>query len=227
MQIKNKKQSIGSKILHSIRRNIIAGLLFLLPIAITIIVLKFLFNTIDGIIQPAIDPIFNQIRPGLARRIPPGAGIIILIICVYLIGLLGANILGKWIGKRIQYLFLKVPIVGIVYSTAKQLIESFSGEGSTGFKRVVMIEYPKDDCWTIGFLTNMINDENDKIMALVYIPTSPTPNSGWVAIIPIENVYDTDLPVQEALRMVLSGGTVSPTHLKKYRISNIKVDDLK
>jgi uncharacterized membrane protein len=211
----DKKHSAGARILHSIRRNIIAGLLFLLPIAITYLVLKFLFNTFDGVVQPAIEPLFNQIRPGLGQKIPPGAGIIILVVFVYLIGLLGSNILGKWIGKRVQYLFLRVPLVGIIYSTTKQLIGSFSGEGTTGFKRVVMIEYPKTDCWTIGFLTNFLTDESNKNMALVYIPTSPTPNSGWVAIVPIENVYDTDLPVQEALRMVLSGGTVSPKQLKK------------
>jgi len=217
---KKIKRSLGSKVLNSIRKNILTGLFFLLPIAITYIILRFLFNTIDNVVYPAIAPIFEQIRPGFGRKIPPGAGIIILAIFVYLIGLLGSNILGKWIVKKIQYIFLRVPIVSIIYSTAKQLIESFSGESSTGFKRVVMIEYPKTDCWTIGFLTNMINDENGKVMASVYIPTSPTPNSGWVAIVPIEDVYDTDLSVQEALRMVLSGGTASPSLLIKRQASS-------
>lgn len=210
-----EKQSFWRKILNAIRRNIVAGLLFLLPIAITYLVLRFLFNTIDGVIYPAIQQVLMNFNPRWARNLPRGAGIAILLIVVYLIGLLGSNIFGRWVGKSIQKLFLRVPIVGIIYSTAKQLIESFSGEGTTGFKRVVMIEYPRVNCWTIGFLTNLTNDGNGKQMALVYIPTTPTPNSGWLAIVPIEDVYDTDLSVQEAMRMVLSGGTVAPQELKK------------
>ena len=223
----NEKHSTGKKILHSIRRNIVTGLLFLLPIAVTYLVLEFLFNTIDGIIQPAIEPIFNQIRPGLGRRIPPGVGILVLAALVYLVGLLGSNILGKWIGKRLQYLFLKMPLVGLIYSTAKQLIGSFSGEGTTGFKRVVMIEYPKKDCWTIGFLTNVFSYEDGNRKAFVYMPSSPTPSTGWVIIVPIEKVYDTDLVVQEALRLVVSGGTVAPTHLKKYQAGEANINDQK
>jgi len=210
-----EKQSFWRKLLNAVRRNIVAGLLFLLPIAITYLVLRFLFNTIDGVIYPAIQQILMYFDPRLARNLPRGTGIVILLILVYFIGLLGSNILGKWVGKFIQRLFLRVPIVGVIYSTAKQLIESFSGEGTTGFKRVVMIEYPRTNCWAIGFLTNLANDENGEQMALVYIPTTPTPNSGWLAIVPIEDVYDTDLSVQEAMRMVLSGGTVSPQELKK------------
>jgi len=210
-----EKQSFWRKLLNAVRRNIVAGLLFLLPIAITYLVLRFLFNTIDGVIYPAIQQILMYFAPRLARNLPRGTGIVILLILVYFIGLLGSNILGKWVGKFIQRLFLRVPIVGVIYSTAKQLIESFSGEGTTGFKRVVMIEYPRTNCWAIGFLTNLANDENGEQMALVYIPTTPTPNSGWLAIVPIEDVYDTDLSVQEAMRMVLSGGTVSPQELKK------------
>ncbi|HGE69960.1 TPA: DUF502 domain-containing protein, partial [Candidatus Poribacteria bacterium] len=183
-----EKQSFWRKLLNAVRRNIVAGLLFLLPIAITYLVLRFLFNTIDGVIYPAIQQILMYFAPRLARNLPRGTGIVILLILVYFIGLLGSNILGKWVGKFIQRLFLRVPIVGVIYSTAKQLIESFSGEGTTGFKRVVMIEYPRTNCWAIGFLTNLANDENGEQMALVYIPTTPTPNSGWLAIVPIEDV---------------------------------------
>jgi len=223
----HEKQSTGRKALHSIRKNVVAGLLFLLPIAITYLVLEFLFNTIDGVIQPAIEPIFNRIRPGLGRRIPPGVGIILLAVAVYLVGLLGSNMLGKWVGKRLQYFFLKTPLVGLVYSTAKQLIDSFSGEGTTGFKRVVTIEYPKEDCWVVGFLTNIFIDEENNQKAFVYIPSSPTPNTGWVVIVPIEKVYDTDLAVQEALRLVVSGGTVAPSHVKKYQSSESNINSQK
>jgi uncharacterized membrane protein len=222
-----KERSFSRKVGRNIRRNIVTGLLFLLPIAITYVVLRFLFYTIDDIVRPTLRILLNDIYPGLGNKVLPGFGIIILVILVYFFGLLGSNILGKWLGKFIHRFFSKVPIVSVIYSTAKQLVESFGGEGTTGFKRVVIIEYPRTDCWTIGFLTNLTRDENDRLMAFVYIPTAPTPNSGWVAVVPIEDVYDTDLSVQEALRMVLSGGTVAPQLLKKRPALDKDVDDLK
>jgi uncharacterized membrane protein len=226
--MKNKvRQSFWKRVLNAIRKNIVTGLLFLLPIAITYLVLRFLFNTIDGVIYPALQSTLMRWTPRLAKNLPPGTGIVILLIIVYLVGLLGSNILGKWLAKIIHRLFIRVPIVGVIYSTAKQLIGSFSGEGTTGFKRVVIIEYPRVGCWTIGFLTSLVKDENDKQMALVYIPTAPTPNSGWLAIVPIEDVYDTDLSVQEAMRMVLSGGTSAPAYLRKRPASQTGIDDVK
>ena len=214
----SQKRSIGKKIINSIKKYLVTGLLFLLPIAITYAVLQFLFNTIDGVVRPSLQGLLNHLYPGLGNKVVPGAGIIILVIFVYLSGLLGSNIMGRWLGKFIQRFFLRVPIVSVIYSTVKQLIESFAGEGSTGFKRVVIFEYPRIGCWTIGFLTNFTKDDH-KLMALIYIPTAPTPNSGWLSIVPVENVYDTDLSVQEAMRMVLSGGTVAPQQLKKRPIS--------
>jgi len=217
----SKERSFGKKIVSSIRRNIVTGLLFLLPIAITYMVLQFLFNTIDGVVRPTVQELLNRIYPRLGNKVVPGAGIIILVIFVYLAGLLGSNIFGRWLGKFIQRFFLRVPIVSVIYSTVKQLVESFGGEGSTGFKRVVLFEYPRTGCWTIGFLTNFTKDENNKLMALIYIPTAPTPNSGWLSIVPVEDVYDTDLSVQEAMRIVLSGGTVAPQYLKKRPVPEI------
>jgi uncharacterized membrane protein len=183
------------------------GLLLLVPVAITYLVLKFLFDAIDGILQPAIQPL-------LGRHIP-GLGAVIIIIMVYLAGLLGTVVVGKQLIRLGQSILLRVPVFNTVYSAAKQLIESFSGSSTTGFKRVVLIEYPRPGLWTIGFLTALTKDENDAPLAIVYIPTAPTPQSGWVAILPVREVYDTGMPVQEAVRLVLSGGIVAPAQISK------------
>ena len=203
----DKHNSIIRKIANNIRRKIIAGLLFLLPIAITYLVLKFLFNVIDGILQPGFEAIFGEKMPGL--------GVIAIIILVYLFGLLGSNILGRWIAKGVENAFLKLPIVRAIYSPAKQLIDSFSGKRKTGFRRVVIVEYPKVGVWTIGFLTGMTTDEDGRDMAVVYMPTAPTPQSGWMAIFPIEDVYDIDMTVQDAIQLVISGGITAPPQIKK------------
>ena len=138
-----------------------------------------------------------------------------MILLVYVAGLLGAFFVGKQLIRLGQAILLKVPVINTVYSAAKQLIESFSGSSTTGFKRVVIIEYPRPGIWTVGFLTGVTKDEHDHPMAIVYIPTAPTPQSGWVAILPVKEVYDTEMSVQEAVRLVLSGGIVTPAQIPK------------
>lgn len=196
-----------SGLLRHFRNTLITGLLILVPVVITYWILRFIFESLDGILQPVI-------RPILGRGIP-GVGIAVLVVFIYVMGLVGANVLGKKLIYWGQQLLLKFPIVNFVYSAAKELIESFSGQRTTGLKRVVMIEYPRADVWAIGFLTSTTIDEKGRVLGTVYIPTAPTPNSGWVAILPMEQVYDTDLSVPIAMRMVLSGGIVTPPQIRK------------
>jgi uncharacterized membrane protein len=202
-----RRHTLRGRIAGHFTRTLGAGLLLLVPVGITYLVLKFLFDAIDGILQPGIVAL-------LGRRIP-GLGAVIIVFLVYLAGLLGAVVIGKQLIRLGQSILLKVPIINTVYSSAKQLIESFSGSSSTGFKRVVMLEYPRTGCWTIGFLTALTRDEHDNTMAIVYIPTAPTPQSGWVAVVPVRDVYDTQMTVQEAMRLVFSGGIVAPTQIRK------------
>lgn len=186
-------------------RTIGSGLLVVVPIGVTYMVLKFLFDILDGLLQPLV-------WAAVGRHIP-GVGLLLLASVVYLAGVLTLHFLGRRMLKLGMELLLRVPVIGTVYSTAKQLIDSFSGTGDTGFKRVVMVEYPRADCWTIGFLTGTTKDRAGDVFALVYIPTAPTPNSGWVAVLPYKDIRDTDLSVQTAIRIVLSGGISVPERI--------------
>ena len=186
----------------SFRSSFATGLLVLIPVGITYWVLKLFFDTIDGLLSPAIETIIGQ-------KIP-GAGLLILVVLVYIVGLSSKNILGRTLIETAQNVVLRIPIVSSIYSPARQLIASFTGGSGTGFKRVVIVEYPRVGAWTIGFLTGTTVDETGQDLAIVYIPTAPPPNSGWVAIFPAEQVHDTDMKVQMAIRMVLSGGIVTP-----------------
>jgi len=204
---RRRPRTIWGKITGHFTRTLGTGLLLVVPVGITYLVLKLLFDTIDGILQPGIQ--------ALVGRPIQGLGVIIIVLLVYLAGLLGAFFVGKQLIRLIQAILLRVPIFNTVYSAAKQLIESFSGSSSTGFKRVVLIEYPRPGAWTLGFLTGVTKDEHGNPLAIVYIPTAPTPQSGWVAILPVREVYDTEMSVQEAVRMVLSGGIVAPAQINK------------
>ena len=203
---------------NHIRRTITAGLLLLIPLVLTYLVLRFLFDNLDELLQP----IFEYF---LDRRIP-GAGIAALAVLVYLIGLLGQNFIGRRLVQVTQFILMRVPVVSTVYNATRRLIESFSGPGSTGLKRVVMVEYPRVGMWTIGFLTGMVNDENDEKLALIYVPTAPTPYTGWMAMVPIHDVYDTDLSVSVAFNMVLSGGVVSPAAIRKRPLEDMDLSKI-
>ena len=188
-----------------VRRVFIAGLLVLVPMVITYAVLGLVFGAIDGILQPPLKAIFG-------REII-GVGVLALVLLVFFVGLVATLHPGQHLIQWVQRELFRVPVVGTVYSASEHLIESFSGSSATGFKHVVVIEYPRQGIWTVGFLTGTTIDHQQRKLGLVYIPTAPTPNTGWLAILPVAEVYDTDLTVQDALKLTLSGGILSPPQL--------------
>ena len=188
-----------------LRRVMIAGLIIVVPLAITFWVLRLVFNLMDGFFGPVIEDWIGHHIPGI--------GILVILLLVYLTGQLWVvSRLGRRMIEGIQNWLLSIPIVGAIYNPARQLIDSFSGTSESGFKRVVIIEYPKSGTWMIGFLTATTTTKDGE-MGVVYVPTAPTPNSGWVGVVPIEGVYDVDMTVQQAMSMVLSGGIVTPEEI--------------
>ena len=188
-----------------VRRTMIEGVLLLVPIVITFVILKWIWDFIDGVPSPSI-----RTTTGVSF---PGLGVAALLFLVYVAGLtweldLGRRLLGS--GQRV---LMSLPIVKIVYAPARQLIQSFSGSGPSGFKRVVVIEYPRHGTWMLGFLTSITTGRDGVRLGVVYVPTAPTPNSGWVAMLPTSEVFDTQLTVQEAMTMVLSGGIATPDEI--------------
>ena len=197
------RRRLARRITGHLRGTMIGGLLLLVPIILTYVVLKWLFDAIDGLLQPAIEEAFG--------REVPGFSVIVLVLLIYIAGLEGENFLGRRIFDLGRVSLLRIPIIGTVYSSAKQLIDALSGTGTASFRQVVMIEYPRKDAWTIGFLTATTTDNAGNPLAIIYVPTAPTPNSGWVAILPEKDVLYTDLTVPTAMRFVLSGGIIAPS----------------
>jgi uncharacterized membrane protein len=200
------RETLGQKTRHHLRSTLFVGLLIMFPFAITYVVLHWVFNAIDGILQPIFHTTLGWSIPGL--------GLLAIIVLVYILGLIWNNLrIGRRIIQTGQHYLLNIPVVGAIYGPARQLIESFGGNRAAGFKRVVVVEYPKEGAWMIGFLTGLSKMTPGEMMGVVYLPTAPTPNSGWVAIIPVKQIYDTTLTVQQAMTMVLSGGISSPLQI--------------
>ena len=193
------------------------GLIIVVPLAITFWVLRLVFNLMDGFLGPLIEDTIGRDLPGI--------GIVAILLLVYVAGQLWElSRLSRRMIEAIQKWLLSIPVVGAVYSPARQLIDSFSGTSDTGFKRVVLIEYPKAGTWMIGFLTATTMTKDGE-MGVIYVPTAPTPNSGWVGVVPIDGVHDVDMSVQQAMSMVLSGGIVTPDEITMTHLSSSPLFD--
>ena len=197
------------------RRTLISGLLLLFPVALTFIIVRFLFDFADGVLRPGIQWVIEQF--GIDWTLP-GAGLAAAVILIYVLGLLATLKLGRRVGDRVRDTVLRIPFVGTIYSANRQLVESFSGSGAKGFKRVVLAQFPKENTWSIGFLTGIADPDGLRKLVMVYVPTAPLPNSGFVVFVPPEDVVDTDLSVSDAMQLIFSGGIISPTSIKTRRI---------
>jgi uncharacterized membrane protein len=199
----------------AIRRRFTAGLLILLPSALAVIVLKVVFGFLDGLLQPVVRASSGVDLPGLGV-----AALVALILALGFLATLGpARASGRWLELQV----LRFPVFGPVYDVGKKITASTSGRaGASGLSRVVIVEYPRSGVWTIGFLTGftILNGEPH---AFVYFPTAPMPNSGWIAMVPVSQVRDTDLQTPEAMQAVLSSGLSNPDKVESWFIPEAKI----
>ena len=190
--------NLGKKIYEYIKKRYIIGLLLLFPLAVTYFVVSFAFTSLDSILQPVFRWIFGTNIPG--------ASFITLFVLVFLVGALSSNKIIKSSLKIFEIIIGKLPLINGVYTTSKQVSTAFTGGGKNGgFSQVVAIEYPKENTWTIGFLTNTINFDGEE-HGFVYMPSTPVPNTGWLSIVPTNKIKYLDLTAEKAMRIIVAGG---------------------
>ncbi|MCX6825791.1 MAG: DUF502 domain-containing protein [candidate division Zixibacteria bacterium] len=189
-----------------LRRQFLSGVLVVVPLILTYVVLRFLFEAVDGILSPLVLRLFGYNIPGL--------GIIATILIILLTGFLTRNIIGSTLFHFGDRMLGKMPIIRIIYLAAKQLIEAVTIPNVKAFREVVMIEYPRNGLYAIGFVTTHIKfkgglKEDEKLIG-VFIPSTPTPMTGIVIFIAEEEVTCLNISVEEGLKLAVSGGIVSP-----------------
>lgn len=184
------------------RRQFLTGILVVVPLGATILILIWVFTTVDNILQPIINFIFG--------RTIPGVGFGITIVLIYLVGTIASNVIGKKMIKFGESLLIKIPVFRPLYSTIKQILVSFSSPGETNLGQTVLVEFPRKGIWTIAFITNESVNKDRKVQLSIFIPLSPNPISGFLQIVSEEEVVRTDITIDEALKMVVSAGKVSP-----------------
>lgn len=191
--------------LVKLRRLFLGGLLIVVPAILTFIVLRFLFDTVDGITRPIFERIFATYIPG--------TGLLATLIVILLAGLLSKFFIGRQLYLFWDAIVHKIPLVGMVYGPAKQLMEAFTSEQHATFSDVVIIEYPAKGIYTVGFATRQValNTSTESVQSLVvFIPTTPTPLSGFTVLMPARDVRRVDLTIEQAMRFVVSGGISCP-----------------
>lgn len=197
---------------HFIRRTFLAGLLILLPLFITYVLIAFLFDIFTGVGAPLVTGLFRLLGAnGLASPLLPLVNLLLSLAVIFLLGIVGTNILGRRILTGFESLLLRLPLVRPIYSSAKQVVETFQGPGRS-FQRVVLVEYPRKGAWTLGLVATERHDSlglfpSENVLT-VFIPTTPNPTSGYLVILSPEDVKDIDFTVEEAFKFIMSGGIV-------------------
>jgi len=221
------------RIKQDLKNDLIAGLLVVIPLATTIWLsylmanwaIKFLTR-----IPKQINP-FDGFNPLLTNFLNFAVGLTVPLVFIMIIGLMARNIAGRWLLDVGERILQAIPLAGSVYKTLKQILETLFQDSQTKFRRVVLVEYPRKGLWTMVFVTGkvstVIQGNFPKTMLSVFVPTTPNPTSGWYVIAPEDEVKTIPISIEDAFKVLISGGIVSPDDksLTVNRSRNVKTKE--
>ena len=195
-----------------LRNYFLTGILVSAPLVITFyaayVVVSFIDNTVTGLLPDTYNP--NTYLPFSV----PGVGLIVLFTTLVVIGFLTANFLGRLLIKWGEMLLERMPVIRNVYGAIKQIFETILKSQSTAFRDVVLVEYPRKGLWCIGFVSGTTKGEVQNLtadeMVNVFLPTTPNPTSGFLLFVPRKDMTKLHMTVEEGIKMVVSGGIITP-----------------
>ncbi|HLO52590.1 MAG TPA: DUF502 domain-containing protein [Kamptonema sp.] len=201
---------------QDLKNDLIAGLLVVIPLAttiwLTITIANWVINFLTKIPQQ-INP-FDGLHPILVNLLNLLVGLAVPLLSILVIGLMARNIAGRWLLDIGERLLQAIPLAGSVYKTLKQLLETIL-KSNDKFRRVILVEYPRRGVWALGFVTNTVSAEIEShlqgSMISIFVPTTPNPTTGWYAIVPEDEVVNISMSVEDAFKVIISGGIVNPT----------------
>jgi len=192
-----------------------AGILVTGPIALTLYIAWWFVGLVDGAVSALLPDRYN---PGTYLHVP-GIGLVVAVVGLTLIGALTAGYLGRVFVRVSERILNRMPVVRGVYSATKQIFETVLSKHSTTFREVVLVEWPRRDCWTLAFVTvppeGELKDLNPPDSIGVYVPTTPNPTSGYLIYVPRKDVRPLSMTVEEGIKLVVSGGIVAPPDRRK------------
>lgn len=189
--------------LNHLKTYVIRGFWAVIPLALSIFVLRLIYVSID-------QRVMNAIASFLGFRLP-GLGLLLLVLVLYLLGLIASNMLGRHILNWIERLMDRIPFIRTTYRVGRQLATTFTVPEREVFKRAILVEYLKPGMWTVGFVTGSLRDlDQGGNFLKVYIPTPPNPTSGTMVLVRESETRDPGWTVDEAMKIVISAGIIGP-----------------
>jgi len=195
-----------------LRAYFFAGILITAPISITFYLAWLFISFVDARVTPLIPAAYNP-----TTYLPfglPGLGLLIIVVALTLIGALTAGFFGRLVMRFYEGLLARMPVVRSVYSAVKQIIETVLAQQSAAFREAVLVEYPRRGLWAIAFITGRTEGEVQNLTAEetinIFLPTTPNPTSGFLLFVPKKDLIPLSMSVEEAIKMVISGGIVTP-----------------
>ncbi len=202
----------------------LAGLLVVAPVGITFWLSWLVLSFIDARVTPLIPEAYNP-----NTYVPfgiPGLGVLILLLFITFVGALTRMLLGRWIVRGGEHLLSRMPVVRSIYGATKQIVETVLAHQSDAFRQVVLFEYPRRGSWAIGFVTGKTIGEVQNVtedeVVNVFLPTTPNPTSGYLLFLPRRELVELSMSVEDAIKMIISGGIVTPQDLRPVEQRQIK-----
>lgn len=199
-----------SKIYRRIKGYFLSGILLIVPLVITIIVIKAIFTFLDNLLLPYLQPTL-----GAWIRIP-GVGILIVLLAIFLVGILVTNFIGRKLVNVGEYFLLKIPIAKSIYGSVKQILQTFSYSEREEQKKVVLVKYPREGIWSVGLNNGeLLHPETKEKLYSILIIASINPTSGFFIMASPSDVIEIDISIEEAMKWIVSGGIITPKNLKR------------
>lgn len=195
-----------------IRTKLLAGVVVVVPGVATFLALRVLFRSLDAVLGPWIG--------GLIGRQIPGLGVVATVIVLWIAGVIATHYLGARAISTMEALFARMPLIRRIYGASKEIVESAVLAKRGAFRDVVMVEFPRRGSYSYGFVTSYtVRRQGDAEMRLanVFIPGPPVPTTGVLVAVPVEELFYLDLPIEDALKLILSGGMAAPEELRELR----------
>jgi uncharacterized membrane protein len=207
---------VNQRFKQDLKNDLIAGLLVVIPLAttiwLTITIASWVINFLTRI-PKQLNP-YDNLNPILVTLLNLVVGLTVPLMCILLIGLMARNIAGRWLLDFGERILQAIPLAGPVYKTLKQLLETLLKDSQGKFRRVILVEYPRRGMWAIAFVTGTLGGEMqshmDGQMLSIFIPTTPNPTTGWYAIVPEKEAINLSMSIEDAFKVVISGGIVGP-----------------
>ena len=199
----------------ALKKNLIAGLLVTIPAGLTYIILSFVITRVDRAMAPAIKGIFGPQGLRLMEEWHiPGMGFILLGLFIIGVGLFGTNFIGKKIVALGENFLHKIPVVRVIYTSIKKVVDTISLAETASFQKMVLITYPREPLKTLGIVCcntpENIKDKLSEKMLNVFVPTSPNPTTGFLFMVPEKDAIAMEMSVEEGLKMIISFGMTNP-----------------